>query len=179
MSLYFPAAPWPSLLKITSALGTVALIAVGVTAYRVIPAQSGLANTLGLAITLIPTAIFMGSVLFVVIGYSVDEHNLYIRRLVSRTRISLDGVSQIWLGPRVCEGAFRLFGNGGLYSYTGLYRSSTIGRFRLFGTDLSRSVVLVLPQGAVIVTPTAPHTFVEYLKRHFPTANSGHNESVS
>ncbi len=178
MSLQFSVAPWPSILKVTSTLGTLLILVIGVAAYRAIPTPYGLTHTFGLVIALTLPAILVISILFVVTGYSVDAHNLYIRRLISSTRIPLDGLSQIWFEPEVCKGAIRLFGNGGLYSFTGLYHNSTIGRFRLFGTDLSQSVVLVLPKRVVVITPATPHAFVEYLKHHFPTAKLGNKESV-
>lgn len=176
MSTRFSAAPWPGALKLTSALGTLLALVVGVSAYRTIPAPPGFTHAFGTVVALFLPAVLISSIFFVVTGYAVDEHNLYIRRLVSSTRIPLDGVSRIWFEPQACRGAIRLFGNAGLYAFTGLYRSSTLGRFRLFATDIRHAVVLVLPGRVVVVTPATPHAFVEYLKHRFPHAKIGRDE---
>jgi hypothetical protein len=54
----------------------------------------------------------------------------------------------------------------GSFSFTGLYRSRELGLYRLFATDLSRAVVLLLPRRTVVVTPASPEAFVEHLERH-------------
>jgi hypothetical protein len=178
MGMTFSAAPWPRVLKVTSALGTVLIVSAGVAAYRTLPLMPGPARVFGLAIALILPAILAVSLFFMVTGYVADERALYIKRLASSTRISLTGLSEIRLEPGACRGAIRLFGNGGLYAFTGWYRNSAIGRFRLFGTDLDRSVILVLPQGKVVVTPENPHAFVEYLKRRIPTAHAAQQDAL-
>ena len=71
-----------------------------------------------------------------VTGYAVEGNILNVERLFWSTRISLEGLSKAWLEPTVCKGSFRIFGNGGLYSFTGVYQNEALGRYRLFATDL-------------------------------------------
>ncbi len=40
------------------------------------------------------------------------------------------------------RGSLRLFGNGGMFSITGLYRNRALGNYRAFVTDLKKTVVL-------------------------------------
>ena len=75
--------------------------------------------------------------------------------------------------PAVCEGSVRLFGNAGLFSFTGLYRSKALGRYRLFATDLSRSVVMDLLKGVVVITPHSPAALIEHVRHLFPAAHVG------
>ena len=66
-----------------------------------------------------------------------------------------------------------MIGNGGLLSFTGIYYSKALGRYRLFATDFSRSVVLTLPRRVVVVTPASPHAFVAHLRSLYPAAEAG------
>ena len=168
MRIHFPAASWSTSLKVVSVLGTVALLGVGFAAYRAIPVPSGFTHHFGLAVALVPVIVLLGSLFFVVRGYAVEGNDLYVERLVSSTRVSLAGLSRVWFEPSACKGSIRVVGNGGLYSFSGLFYSKKLGRYRIFGTDFSHAVVLVLPRRVVIVTPENPHPFIENLHHRFP-----------
>ncbi len=172
MPLHFQAAPWPAGLKLTSTLGTLLIAGIAYAAYRAIPAPSGFTHYFGFGIALVLPAILVFSLLFAVTGYAVDSNDLYIQRPLWRTRLPLDGLSRFWLEPAACKGSMRIFGNGGLFSFTGLYRSPKLGRYRLFATDFARSVVLVLPTRVVVVTPAMPRAFVDHLHHLFPLAHA-------
>lgn len=151
-----------------SAFGTALLGVVGFFAYRSIPTVSGIAHNVGLGIVLALVAVLFGSMLFAVTGYAVEGDALHIERPLFSTRVPLHGLQRLWLDPTTCRGSLRLFGNGGLYSFTGLFRNKKLGTYRLFGTDLSRSVVLMLPQRVVVITPADPDAFIEHMQRVFP-----------
>ncbi|MGE5311889.1 MAG: PH domain-containing protein [Nitrospirota bacterium] len=176
MRRHFPVAPWPRTLKTISALGTALLAVAGITAYRAIPAASGFTHSFGLAIALIFPAIVVGSLMFMVRGYSVDGSTLVVERLFFSTRTPLEEVRRVFVDPAVCKGSVRLIGNAGLFSFTGLYRSKALGRYRLFATDFSRSVVMVLPKGVVVITPQSPAAFIEHVRHLFPSAQVGSEE---
>jgi len=176
MRRHFSVAPWPRSLKIISALGTALLVVVGIATYRAIPAASGFTHAFGLAIALVPPAILVGSLLFMVTGYSVDESSLVVERLFFSTRIPLGGLRRVFSDPAVCKGSIRLMGNAGLFSFTGLYRSKALGRYRLFATDFSRSVVMVLPKGVVVITPHSPAAFIEHVRHVFPPVEVGSSD---
>mgnify|MGYP000100215410 CR=1 FL=1 len=169
-SLRFPAAPWPRNLKLISAGGTALVLAAGVGAYLSIPAVPGFTHFFGLGIALVFPGILVVALLYAVTGYVLKGNDLFVERPFFSTRIPLSGLSRIQFEPRVCRGSVRIWGNGGLYSFTGLYRSKAVGTYRLFGTDLSRSVVLHLPRRAAVVTPAEPRAFLEYLRLRFPSA---------
>lgn len=173
MRRHFQAAPWSIGLKLTSTLGTIIVVAVGFAAYRAIPTPAGFTHLFGLGVALVLPNILVASLVFMVTGYTVAESELYVERLLWSTRISLAGLSRVWFEPAACKGSIRVFGNGGLFSFTGLYRSRALGRYRLFATNISQSVVLVLPQRVVLVTPAAPQAFIEHLCHLFPTAHVG------
>lgn len=81
---------------------------------------------------------------------------------------SLDGLERIWLDPGACKGSPRVFGNGGLYSFNGLFRNEKFGTYRRFATDRSRAVVLRLARRVVVITPAAPDAFIEHMQQVFP-----------
>jgi len=166
----FPVAPWSSSLRLMSALGTAVLVVVGVSAYRGIPVVSGIAHTLGLGVALALILSLLGSFLFAVTGYAVDENALHIERPLFATRVPLADLQRVWFDPDACKGSLRLFGNGGLYSFTGFFRNKKLGIYRLFGTDLRRAVVLMLSQRTVVITPADPDAFIGHMRIAFPAA---------
>lgn len=133
---------------------------------RVVP-PSGFAHLFGSAVSCVPPAIALFSALFLVRGYDVKDTRLYVRRLLWSTVIPLTGLARVWHEPEAVKCSARIFGNAGLFSFTGLYQSQALGRYRLFGTDPTRAVVLSLPHRVVVITPGAPEAFVQHLSRAF------------
>jgi hypothetical protein len=165
---YFAVAPWPRSLKISSSLGTVLLLAICVASYRAIPVPIGFTHYFGLGISLVLPVLLVVSFLATITGYVVSTTDLAIQRILWVTHVPLVGLRRVYLDPGICKGAVRVIGNAGLFGFTGLYRSRQLGRFRLFATDLSQSVVLVLPGRTVVITPAAAVTFVEHIQHIFP-----------
>jgi hypothetical protein len=149
------------------------VLGVGIGAYRAIPVPTGFTHQFGLVVALILPALLFGSLLFMVTGYAVDGTELYVGRLLWSTRIPLETLSRVWIEPAVCKGSIRVFGNGGLFSFTGLFYSKRLGRYRLFATDISRSVVLILPARVVVITPAEPEAFIELVRQSFPNVQVG------
>jgi hypothetical protein len=166
----FPVAPWPTALKVTSGFATLALVVAGAFAYRAIPGPVGFTHAFGLGIALVFPAIAVGAMLFMVTGYEVVGEDLHVDRPLWSTRIALAGLTSARHEPGICKGSLRIFGNGGMYAFTGLYQNRALGRFRLFGTDLKRAVVLSLERRVVVVTPADPQALLAYLEQLFPSA---------
>ncbi|MDK9702500.1 MAG: PH domain-containing protein [Sulfuritalea sp.] len=170
---YFAVAPWPKFLKVISSLGTGLMLLVGVAAYRAVPVPSGFTHWFGVGVAMVPLAALVGSALFMVRGYTIRDADLSIERLGFFTSVSLSGLSRAWHDPAVCKGSRRVFGNGGLFAFCGVFYRKDLGRYRLFATDLSRAVVLVLPGRVAVVTPADPEGFIAYLQRRFPSVAVG------
>ena len=165
---YFAAAPWPKTLKAVSLIGSILLCVISYAAYVAVPAGSGFTRAFGIAVALVPLLVLGGSLLSIVRGYSVDSNGLAVRRLVTRTRVSLVGLKRIWVAHDVCKGSVRVFGNGGLFSFSGWFYSKPLGRYRMFATDVRNAVVLRLPARVIVVSPAAPEEFVELVQRLMP-----------
>ena len=143
-------APWSRSLIIMSALGAVVCVgaAVGVT-------WSGRSW-----IALLPLTILCGGILFTIRGYSVAPDAILVHRLFWTTRLPLVRLESAQFEPDAMRGSLRTFGNGGLFSFSGFYRNSSLGSYRAFVTDPHRTVVLHFPARTVVVSPSTPDDFV-------------------
>ena len=108
--------------------------------------------------------IVCGCALFTVRGYDVTPDGLYVRRLFWRTRIELAGLREARFDPEALKGSIRLWGNGGLFAFCGLFRNKKLGNFRLFATNLRQFVVLAGRERNVVVTPSNPEEFIRQVR---------------
>ena len=114
-------------------------------------------------VRILPLAILMGAVPFVVRGYTIRDDALLIRRLFWDTRIELSGLRSARIDPSVICGSIRTCGNGGLFSFTGWYWNRRLGKYRMYVTDLKQPVVLTFDTRCIVVSPSDPEAFVREL----------------
>ena len=136
-SLHFKA-PWGPFLIIMSSLVTILLLAIALFVLTR-PDQTFEGK---LIVSLIQIMILGGALLFTVRGYFLFQDTLYIKRLFWNSAVSLADIESVNIDPDAMKGSIRTFGNGGLYSFSGLFRNSKIGRYRAYATDHKRAVVL-------------------------------------
>jgi hypothetical protein len=153
--LYFQA-PWCRSLRVVSTLATVVLVGVGVLGWT----RPGLSPLARLATVLVPGLLLALTALWTIRGYQLSAGVLQVRRLLRATRLPLAGLVSAQADATATRGSLRLCGNGGLFSFSGLYWNRRFGRYRMFATDPQRAVVLTFASGIVIVTPEAPEAFV-------------------
>jgi len=165
-------APWSALVRVVSLAGT--LLLGGITAVQFVMLPSPPPVAWGLRWTLaLPAAILVGCALFTVRGYELAPRRLRVRRLLWSTEIPLEDLRRAWASPEAMRGSWRLFGNGGLFSITGLFRNARLGTYRAWATDRTRAVVLELPRRPVVVTPDSPEAFLRALERCCPGVELG------
>ena len=166
------AAPWAGQLKVMSALAAALLLAIGVSLQYASPRlQPG-----GLPVRLAAIAIWgvlLGAALFTVRGYELTTSELLVQRLLWATRIPLQDLRAAWADPAAMKGSLRLFGNGGLFAISGVFKNRKLGRYRAFATEPKNSVVLELAARTVVVTPDSPQDFLGTLALHSPQARVG------
>ena len=148
------------------------MIAVSYGAVKTVP-LGGFTHMFGLFVACIPPLILLVSVLFLVKGYEVDGRKLRICRLLWSTDVSLEDLKYVHHDPVSVKCSKRIFGNAGLYSFTGIYENKILGRFRLFGTDIDNSVVLSFPHRMVVITLEKPTAFIHFLLQYFPNVREG------
>ena len=154
-------APWSAPLRWISGLATTLLAAIAlVVASRVSGPPARFLVVAGLL--LVP----MASVLFVVLGYEVVGGSLRVQRLLWTDSIPLASLSSVDRDPTLTAGSWRLCGNGGLFSFTGWFRSKALGTYRAYVTDFGRTVVLRFhDRRTVVVSPEDPAAFVDAVRR--------------
>lgn len=155
-------APWSRQLKWLTALATAILLGMPFLLLAKAPATESRLYDIAI---LLPPAIFVLSALFAIRGYQVDRDSLLILRPAWHTRIPLQGLTAVEVDPEAMRGSVRLFGNGGLFGFIGLFRNSKLGRYRVFATDTARAVVLRYPERTIVVTPDTPERFAALLSR--------------
>jgi len=146
-------APWDTTLQVVSLLTTGLLLGV---------AAMPLLGPIG-PVRILPLALLVGALPFVVRGYEIRGDALLIRRLLWSTRIELTGLRSAQYDPAVLCHSIRTCGNGGLFSFTGWYWNRKIGAYHAYATDLRRAVVLTFARRRVVVTPDRPDDFVRAL----------------
>lgn len=116
-------------------------------------------------------AIVIGSAAFAVRGYRLEGGYLHVIRVGWSTTIDLAGLTHVAIVPDAMRWSLRLFGNGGLFSFTGLFRNSRLGTYRAYATDQSRTVVLYFHDAKpIVVSPDDPDAFVETIEAMQGTA---------
>lgn len=152
-------APWSRLLTGVSIFATVVCLGAGVLAW--ISAMKGEADAVAWWVALLPIAMIPGAALFTIRGYTLERDSILVHRLLWATRVSRIGLKSAVHDPSLLSGGIRLFGNGGFYSFSGLFRNKHLGTYRAFITDPARAVILRYADDKVIVmTPSDPERFV-------------------
>ncbi len=121
----------------------------------------------------IPVVSLLAGALFIVRGYTVTGDAIRVHRLGWSSTVPLDGLESATVSPDAVRRASRTRGNGGFFSYTGRFRSRTLGSFRAFVTDHARTVVLRFRDRSegdqvVVMSPDDPDAFVALLSGEPP-----------
>ena len=154
-------APWGTLLKVISTLGTLLLI--GIFGSMILSGRVSTLTTL-ILYSLIPLLILFISLLFTVRGYSISGNAFRIRRLLWYTDIDISMLQSVEYNPKAMTGSFRTFGNGGLFSFSGSYKSGKLGSFKAYVTDFKKCVIIIAAGQTVVVSPENPDLFVEVMR---------------
>ena len=154
-------APWGTMLKVISILGTVLLI--GIFGGMILSGRAG-AMIMIVLYSLIPLLTLFISLLFTVKGYSISVNSFRIKRLLWYTDIDISMLKSVEFDPKAMTGSIRTFGNGGLFSFSGNYKSGKLGSFKAYVTDFKRCVVIITAGQTVVVSPDNPELFVEVLR---------------
>ena len=155
-------APWSLSLKVISAFSTVLCLGVAATlvgAFLWDDAPRGVPY-----LSLGVVAIVAGVAWYRVLGYEVGPSAVIIHRPVGPVTLPLSTLRSMEAVPRAMRRSLRTFGNGGLFSFTGRFRNRTLGAYRAWVTDPSRTVVLRFADRTVVVSPGDPNGFVEAVR---------------
>jgi len=165
MALEFHA-PWSRSLRIASRLAVVILVGSAVAGFIMLPARLPLLRLLVLGL---PAAVLSGAVLFMVSGYTLTATTLEVRRPLWTTSFALAELLSVAGDADALRGSLRLFGSGGLFSFSGLFWNRRLGLFHAYGTDPGRAVVLKFRKRTIVITPDDTQHFIVRVRTHLAT----------
>ena len=149
-------------------LGAIALfIVIGQKIVTALLASQGDTKTILLqsGILLLFVIILVGSYLFSIQKYLIENNKLIIKRPIGERRISITNITEIRL---VNEGdmavTIKTFGNGGLFGYYGQFRNRTFGSITLYTTQRANRVFIKTKSGKKIIISPDDLSLVEKLK---------------
>jgi hypothetical protein len=94
-------------------------------------------------------------------GYAVSNGCVVVNRLIGSARIPLDAVREVRAATKDdFRGCLRLFGNGGLFGYYGLFRTSKLGKSTWYLTNRGKAVVVVTGEKTALFSPDDVDGFI-------------------
>jgi PH (Pleckstrin Homology) domain-containing protein len=151
-------APWSKLLAGTTAFGTLVCVGAAVAVALNAKNEPG-REAIVTAAAILPMFVVVISALFTIRGYTITADEILVQRLLWPTRFERARLQSASVDPEALRGSIRLFGNGGLFSFSGWFRSPKLGRYRAFVTDPARTVILRFADRIVVISPSDPDAF--------------------
>lgn len=155
-------APWGKSLKIMTGIAMIILLGTTLWGFG-IDSEGSLAQ---ISMVVLPIAIIVGTMFFMVRGYQIKGDQLIIQRLGWATTIALTHLNSAEHEPEAMKGSMRTFGIGGLFSFVGFFTNGKLNSYRAYATDPKKSVVLRFPDRTIVVTPDSPEKFVDRCKKN-------------
>jgi hypothetical protein len=156
-------APWSRSLKAASVFVVVTLAGVATVGLLVVPAHLLLARSMMVGV---PLGVLVIAFLSIVSGYTLTATQLEIERPLWNTVYPLVELLSVAGDADLFKGALRLFGNGGIFSFTGFFWKRGLGCYRSFATDPARAVILKFRTRTIVVTPDDPQRFIVRVRTH-------------
>jgi hypothetical protein len=150
-------APWSRTLRTASVLSVVVLAIVFAVGFL---ARSHMPWFGSFILMAAPLAVVAGALPFMVRGYVLTGDAIFVERLGWSTRLPLATLKSVSGDVEALRRSIRIFGNGGLFSFTGEFWNRRLGRFRALATDPDRAVVLRYPKRTIVITPHDPQHFI-------------------
>ena len=102
-------------------------------------------------------------------GYEVAERSIIVRRLIGPVRIPLEDIRELRATTADdFRGCIRLWGNGGLFGYYGLFRTSKLGKCTWYVTNRANAVVLITASKTVVLSPDDVEGFLAAVRSVAP-----------
>lgn len=154
-------APWGRSLKLTT--GLCLAIVFGIFLIGVIVEPKNVAYW-KIGMLWIPAGLLVVSYFFSIRKYQLIESKLFIQRIGWKSTIDLAKLESVQVDRTAMSKSIRLFGNGGLFCFAGIFRNHKLGRYRAFATSPKNSVILQFPKRTIVVTPEDPDGFAEMVR---------------
>ena len=97
--------------------------------------------------------------------YIVAGRFIIINRLIGAVRVPLEGIREARITtPDDFRDCIRLFGNGGLFGYYGLFRTAKLGKCTWYVTNRRNSVVVITAARTIVVSPDEVDRFLSAVR---------------
>ncbi len=102
-------------------------------------------------------------------AYTISEGMVQVRRLVSSILIPLHDIRAVRIATKEdLRGCVRVFGNGGLFGYYGVFRTSALGVCHWYVTNRANAVIIDTPTKTYLLSPDDVSRFIEEVKAVAP-----------
>ena len=146
-----------TLVKVISTIVCVILFGVVVASFFLPPQVPPFARWLARAV---PVMILLGTLPFLVRGYTLTEHELVVHRLGWSNRFARAQILSAEADPEVFRSAVRVCGSAGLFGFFGSFWSKPLGLFRAYCTNICGCIVVRLRDRVIVVSPDEPERFL-------------------
>ena len=103
------------------------------------------------------------------LGYTVADRSIFVKRLIGRVRIPLEGVREVRAAtPDDFRGCLRLWGSGGMFGYYGLFRTTKLGKCTWYVTNRGKAVVLITGTNTTLFSPDDVDGFLAAIRAKAP-----------
>jgi hypothetical protein len=102
-------------------------------------------------------------------GYAIQERSIIIKRPVGNVRFPLERVQEARRrNADDLRGCIRLWGNGGVFGYYGLFRTSKLGKCTWYVTNRSNAVVVITGEKTALFSPDDGDGFLAAIRAAVP-----------
>ncbi len=99
------------------------------------------------------------------IRLKVDGEKIAVSRLFGALEIPLSEVTSVApISKSYIDGSIRTFGSGGAGGYLGRFKNKTLGRYKMYATELTHLVLVRTRQKKYVFSCTQPQEFVAYVQ---------------
>ena len=81
--------------------------------------------------------------------------------------IELGQLQRIEILDKLPKMTWRLFGNGGVFCFSGSFYQRALGKFRASITTLKNLVIIVTPKRTLVISPVRPQELVDFIKSQY------------
>jgi len=123
------------------------------------------AATQSALVVLIGVALLFFTFAFSPRAYSIQDRSIVVKRFIGNAIISLDGIREARIATDDdLRGAYRLWANGGLFGYYGLFSTSKLGKCWWYVTSRQNAVVVVTEQKTSLFSPDNADGFLAAIR---------------
>ncbi len=106
-------------------------------------------------------------------GYAVSGRSIIVQRIIGNVSIPLDGIREARAATADdFRGCIRVCGNGGLFGYYGLFRTSKLGKSSWYVSNRSKAVVVVTQSKTTVLSPDDVDGFLAAVHASAPVATT-------